>query len=43
MRGEVRLATLTPETRMRIKQQLVSIGAELWDRAADSLKQAVVA
>ena len=43
MRGEVKLATLAPETRMRLKQQLVSIGAELWDRAADSLKQAVLA
>ena len=39
MRGGVDVSRLTPQTRASVKQRLVAIGRELWERSPESLRQ----
>lgn len=41
MRGGVNVSRLSPQARASVKQQLIAIGRELWERSAASLRQAL--
>ena len=43
VQGKVNVAKLKPEFRASVKQRLIALGQELWDRAPDSLKQGLSA
>ena len=40
MRGGVNVARLTPHARSAVKQQLISLGPELWDRTPSLIQEA---
>ena len=41
MRGGVQVSRLAPQMRAAVTQQLMTIGPEVWERSADSLKRAL--
>ena len=41
MRGGVNVARLTPQNRTAVKQKLLSVGAEVWERSAGEIKDAL--